>query len=48
MEFALPSAALKCKAAMDEIERDMRPDPSKAPTKKVVKKPEVQTCLFPL
>ena len=27
MEYALPGPALKCKQAMDEIERDMRPDP---------------------
>lgn len=44
MEFSLPSGAIACKRAMDEIERNMRPDPKKmarAPPKKVEKKEEV-------
>ena len=45
MEFSLPSAAMACKRAMDEIERNMRPDPKKAahkpPPRRVEKKDEV-------
>ena len=29
MEYSLPSGAMACKRAMDEIERNMRPDPKK-------------------
>ena len=29
MDFSLPGSALACKQAMDEIERNMRPDPRK-------------------
>lgn len=40
MEFSLPSAALACKQAMDEIERNMRPDPRKQKDKATQQKPE--------
>ena len=49
VEFSLPSAAMACKRAMDEIERNMRPDPKKAAhkpaPKRVEKKEEVSLQL---
>ena len=40
VEFSLPSAAMACKRAMDDIERNMRPDPKKASHKPAPKRPE--------
>ena len=52
VEFSLPSAAVACKRAMDEIERNMRPDPKKLAPKSAPKKLEnldevVLTCPSP-